>query len=623
MENAKSVIDIEVNDDQFKRFQELFEQYKKHLGETPSQWQKSGDAVGSNVEAMRELIAAMQAQRHMIDEQAKARKAAADEEKKQAAERHADEKKTEAALKRQNDLIKERVKGLKEMGTTLNGMIGSTMSIGMNIGKWGMGIGLGLLGGGFFGLERLASGATQERTQSRILGVTPGQLRAWHTDLGNYISPDQLLGAASNAPSDANMRNIFRMAGVNAGVIRSGNTNEIATQALRGLSDFFDRNQGPNAQAVWQSRGFDRIMSYNDMRGFAGASPSERAEVLKNLQRDIGNMGTSDPQMKAWQDFYTQLQRSGQELRTTFIGGLVNLSGPIGDLSKNLTDLVREFMGSDGFKELITQTSKGLLDISHSIQDGSFKKGFEDFIAGVNKIAKGGEFQRDIEMIGQGIHILTTVLGGFIHTISKMPYFGGSGWGDQKMQVDGNGKWHWVDNPDNKGYGFGDLWNTIKGAFSPSEAHADTLGTIRNHGIINRYLDAIAKTESNGNPLAVSKAGAQGLFQLMPSVQKQYGVTNPFDPEQSRRGASMLIADLSRQFNGDPVKITAAYNAGGGRVSDAIGKYGDDWLSHMPNETQQYVGRVSHNFAAGNISVNITNSTGGNAVVTARQALSS
>ena len=323
--------------------------------------------------------------------------------------------------------------------------------------------------------------------------------------------------------------------------------------------------------------------------------------------------------MKAWQDFYTQLQRSGQELKTTFLDGLVKLSGPIGDLSKNLTDLVREFMKSDGFKEIITTISHGLSDLSDGMKDGTFKKGIDDFTSALKKFSQSGELQNDLKTLEQAIHIAAESVGWLVRLISKSPRFGGTGWGDQKMQSDGNGNWHWVDNPENKGFGFSDLWDWVKNNIGPSQAHADTLGASRQYGM-ERYLDAIAQTESGGNPYAVSKAGAQGLFQLMPSVQKQYGVTNPFDPEQSRRGASALIADLFRRFNGDALKATAAYNAGGGRVASAIRQHGDDWLSYLPMETQQYVGRVAQNFQAGGVNIRINNVTGGAATVTASQA---
>lgn len=84
-------------------------------------------------------------------------------------------------------------------------------------------------------------------------------------------------------------------------------------------------------------------------------------------------------------------------------------------------------------------------------------------------------------------------------------------------------------------------------------------------------LDAVQHVESNGNPNAVSPAGAQGPYQFMPATAASLGLNNPFDPTQARAAAGQYLAQLYQQFGGNAQQAIAAYNAGPGRVSQVMG----------------------------------------------------
>lgn len=90
---------------------------------------------------------------------------------------------------------------------------------------------------------------------------------------------------------------------------------------------------------------------------------------------------------------------------------------------------------------------------------------------------------------------------------------------------------------------------------------------------VPRYFIFLALAESGGDPLNVSHKGAAGLWQLMPSTARTYGITpaERLDVEQSTRAAARYIRHLMAEFHGDLLWTVAAYNAGGGNLKRATG----------------------------------------------------
>ncbi len=75
-------------------------------------------------------------------------------------------------------------------------------------------------------------------------------------------------------------------------------------------------------------------------------------------------------------------------------------------------------------------------------------------------------------------------------------------------------------------------------------------------------IRAVIQVESAFDPWAVSRAGAQGLMQLMPELSKEFGVVDPFDPRQNILAGAEYLKQLLDRFDGNMELALAGYNAG-------------------------------------------------------------
>lgn len=100
--------------------------------------------------------------------------------------------------------------------------------------------------------------------------------------------------------------------------------------------------------------------------------------------------------------------------------------------------------------------------------------------------------------------------------------------------------------------------------------------------------------DSRGRPIT-SPVGARFAMQVMPATARDPGFgLRPADPNNAadmNRLGREYRAVMEDRYGGDLAKMWAAYNAGPGRVDDAVREHGSNWLSHMPAETRAYVSK--------------------------------
>jgi soluble lytic murein transglycosylase-like protein len=156
---------------------------------------------------------------------------------------------------------------------------------------------------------------------------------------------------------------------------------------------------------------------------------------------------------------------------------------------------------------------------------------------------------------------------------------------DTYRYIDERGVIHFTNVPTNQNYTRISLEN--RQAKAGCRAYDPVISLLcKKYAVDEALVKAVIKAESDFDPMAISKKGAQGLMQLMPETARDLSVRNPFHPAQNLEGGVRYLRKLLDQFQGNLQLALAAYNAG----ENAVVKYNN---SVPPfEETRTYVKRV-------------------------------
>jgi len=141
---------------------------------------------------------------------------------------------------------------------------------------------------------------------------------------------------------------------------------------------------------------------------------------------------------------------------------------------------------------------------------------------------------------------------------------------------------------------------TFERALARSGRYREMILRIFKEEGVPKDLIYLAQAESGFIPVALSRAGARGMWQFMASRANGYGLERNWwvderqDPEKATRAAARHLKDLYNEF-GDWYLAMAAYNSGPGNVQQAVKRTGyvDFWELYkrdvLPAETKNYV----------------------------------
>ncbi|ENT6821650.1 hypothetical protein ACFF1C_002076 [Enterobacter roggenkampii] len=378
---AKSIVDIDVNDDKFVSFMEKFKEYQAALEDLPEAWR--GLAHGAT-DATKETAKA-KAEGDLLAK-AFSEGASAILSINSGLERLTDS--LDRANKSQEDFNKKTrsSKGfLSDATKDAKSLAGHIRDATTSLLSWGGIVGLftGVLGvGGLFGLNRLAATTGSQRFTSLGIGTSIGALDStainYQKALGN---PTGTLGAIRDSQMDLSKRWQFQALGINN---PDQDPAKLLPQLIRNARDIFVKNgstlQGANAY------GLTNFFSLDDLNRFKNMSDEEIDAMERRAQKDAKLLQITDQQARQWQDFNVQLDYSGQSIRNTFVRGLGPLTPQLSKLSDALAGAIDTVLQSPELGKWIDGLAGGIERFGNYLASPEFTKDVDSFMAGIEKL---------------------------------------------------------------------------------------------------------------------------------------------------------------------------------------------------------------------------------------------
>lgn len=558
---AKSVLDIDINDDRFRAFYELFKDYQDRLGELPEAWKKVDEQTKRAARTAKALAAHSwsAAEFHKMREEMKR---TADEQKRF----HAYSLRSAIQMHKMAESSKTIAKSFLGVGKTLARM-----------GAWGLGLGAA----GLFGLNELGASAVSRQREARGIGLNQGQLKAWHTYMDRFAGSGMLQKVANAQTNPQGVLNLSLASGLSLGRAQRMSPDQLAYRIM------LHERQMWKSTPKW-TRGVtpgimagEQFADQSDIRRWAHSSGAAFSSEWANYQNASKDWNLDRGKVNQWRTLTQDLRAAGYQIENVLTKRLAALAPYMGTFVKTITKDAQALIDSALTPKNIQAFGRGVESLAeylgspaftHKVKDvGSALSDVVDAILWAAKKLKAGSFAAH--------HPLGTFS---VHHDKLPPH--ATAW--QKMQgfVFGRQVFHSAAHPDLQ------KWSAPVGA---SGKKGYLYGLDSQFGLPAGTLWGIYGAESSyGKNVGPSSAGAVGPFQMMPDTYKALGVTDPYSFRQEARAAARLMQQNRQMYHGDMRKALAAYNSRPATVNAAVASRGKDWLSAMPAQTQAYVPKV-------------------------------
>lgn len=559
---AKSIVDIDVNDDKFVAFMERFREYQSALDDLPEAWRVAAVGIGESskqTEKAKGEAKELGAEFNAVAEAILTINSGIDRLNTNLEDSKKKQDEFNKSTRSAKGFLSDATKDAKSLAGHIKEATDSLLS-------WGgiVGIFTGVLGvGGLFGINRLAATTGAQRFTSLGLGTSIGALDStainYQKALGN---PAGTLGAIRDSQMDLSKRWTFQAMGINN---PDQDPAKLLPQMIRNARDIFVQN-GSTLQGA-QAHGLTNFFTLDDLNRFKNMSDEEITAMEKRAQQDARMLQITDQQARQWQDFNVQLDYSSQSIRNTFVRGLGPLTPQLSKLSDALSGAIDTVLKSPELGKWIDGLARGIERFGNYLSSPEFTSDVLSFMDGVKRL-------------GQSVSRLIDLFAGKISLSEFMS--GSSSILGSSTREDTEGSQPYVPGSESDPRVWGVLkWGKMASGVAPTQYDDYFSEAAKKYNVDPRWLKAIAAGESSWDQNAVSKAGAKGLMQVMPG-NFQPG-ENPFDPRDNIMAGARVFSWAMQSANGDLDEALRYYNGGSRRGSA---------------ENRAYPGRIREKYAA-------------------------
>jgi hypothetical protein len=605
----KSVLDIEVNDAAFKRYQSAFKSYQDMLSKTPAAWDKVTKGIDASRKSFDALVAAQIARLGYEKTIAEAEDVA------------------QKAVDRQS-------RSWRDMARSTKDVAGNIVSATRQLLRWAelTSVFTGLLGaGGLFGLSRLAQNAAGAQRSASGLGVSVGDQRAFELNYRYLLDPDRVLGAVSTGLGNAGSPEYGALlqAGLSPQQLQGKNAAEVAVMLEERLKLRAQQTDPRFLGNLVQNEGFGTLGL--DLDAARRARSGDVAGAGRGFE---ANRKSLDFDATAWQRFTNQLTLAGETIEKVLVEQLKPLEKPLENLSKAFVKLVETVLGSKTGENVVGGLASGINSLAESINDGTFQKAVHTFVD-------------DIVLLAESVHKAIQFLFGDKSSEELDPRFRSfnrskqddTDLGDYLGQTPLGRFFKWLKdnaqgsllgpNPTSyRGGGYSGL--VVPTSYSPPD-NADTGSNARiAHDFFRGHdwteaqtagLLANAQAESGFDPHRVNKVGGDaGLFQWRGARARQFAAFFGHTPDQGTLGEQLWFAQWElteggERAAGNRLRATTTDYAAGVSVARDYERPDPNRIDTIAAErgglARQFNGRF------GGVRVEIYNNTGGSAIASA------